>query len=185
VAIKPCKYGHVGGRDTQSHCLECKRLKESNRRVKNPALARAEDKRYYEANREKRIAQNLAYHLRDPRKTMFRHAKNRARQGGYPFEITIDDINIPEFCPLLGVRLAANTGGVKPSSPSLDKINPELGYVPGNVWVISHRANKIKNDASLAELILLTENLKTRTRTETPITMPFTTFAAPDRMPWQ
>lgn len=47
-----------------------------------------------------------------------------------------------------------------PESPTLDKIIPALGYVPGNVWVISHRANTIKSDASLEELKTLTANLE-------------------------
>jgi hypothetical protein len=75
--------------------------------------------------------------------------------------ITIHDIVIPEFCPLLGIRLepGKGTGGAKAASPSLDKIRPELGYVPGNVWVISHRANVIKSDATLSELRMLVERL--------------------------
>jgi hypothetical protein len=47
-----------------------------------------------------------------------------------------------------------------PNSPSLDKIIPSKGYIKGNVWVISNRANTLKNDASLQELELLVENLK-------------------------
>lgn len=35
---------------------------------------------------------------------------------------------------------------------SLDRIVPSLGYVPGNVAVISHRANRIKSDATADEL---------------------------------
>lgn len=39
-------------------------------------------------------------------------------------------------------------------SPSIDKVIPELGYVRGNVWVISNKANRIKNNATLEELKL-------------------------------
>lgn len=39
-----------------------------------------------------------------------------------------------------------------PDSPSLDRIKPELGYVKGNIRVISFKANSIKNDASIEEL---------------------------------
>jgi hypothetical protein len=38
-------------------------------------------------------------------------------------------------------------------SPSLDRIKPELGYVPGNIQVISARANVMKNDATPEELL--------------------------------
>jgi hypothetical protein len=42
----------------------------------------------------------------------------------------------------------------------IGKLDPEKGYIKGNVWVISNRANTLKNDASLQELELLVENLK-------------------------
>lgn len=38
------------------------------------------------------------------------------------------------------------------SSPSIDRIIPELGYVRGNIAVISMRANKLKSDATSEEL---------------------------------
>ena len=42
--------------------------------------------------------------------------------------------------------------GASDNSPTLDKIIPEMDYVRGNIAVMSSRANRIKNDASLAEL---------------------------------
>jgi len=41
------------------------------------------------------------------------------------------------------------------NSPSLDKLIPELGYVKGNITVMSVRANRIKNDATRQEIELL------------------------------
>lgn len=38
------------------------------------------------------------------------------------------------------------------NSPTLDKIEPALGYVPGNIIVISGRANRLKADATIDEL---------------------------------
>jgi hypothetical protein len=68
------------------------------------------------------------------------------------FDIEPEDINIPELCPILGVRLKSNVGGhMKTNSPSLDRIIPELGYVRGNIEVISRRANTIKNDGTAEE----------------------------------
>jgi hypothetical protein len=63
--------------------------------------------------------------------------------------ITSADIVIPTYCPALGIKLKAAVG-VKSNrdlSPSLDRIDPSKGYVPGNVQVISYLANKIKQNA--------------------------------------
>ena len=88
---------------------------------------------------------------RDPRSPMLGRAKYRAKQKGLDFNITKEDIVIPDICPLLGTPM---------KSPSLDRIDPTKGYIKGNVWVISNRANTLKNDASLQELELLVEYLK-------------------------
>lgn len=89
---------------------------------------------------------------RDPVFIMFWQAKKRAKAKGLPFTITPTDVAIPVNCPLLGIELQRGIGCLGPASPSLDRIDPRRGYVPGNVWVISHRANAIKNDATLEEM---------------------------------
>lgn len=62
-------------------------------------------------------------------------------------------VSIPERCPALGVKLTpGNKKGPLPHAPSLDRIKPELGYIPGNIQVISFRANTMKTNATLAEL---------------------------------
>jgi hypothetical protein len=78
-----------------------------------------------------------------------------------PFSITHEDIQIPELCPVLGIKLEHASketasrgamGGFHDASPTLDKIIPALGYVPGNIAVISWRANKLKGDGTTGEL---------------------------------
>ena len=85
---------------------------------------------------------------------MVRSARHRAEKAGVPFSITKDDIVIPTHCPILGIPLVHGRGRKGPTehSPSLDRVRPEEGYVPGNVIVISQRANRIKSDASIQEL---------------------------------
>lgn len=86
---------------------------------------------------------------------MLKNARYRAKSAEVPFELTIDDIVVPEFCPVLGIRLACGKGRSFDSSPSIDRIVPALGYVRGNIRVISHRANMIRTNASAAELRLV------------------------------
>lgn len=93
---------------------------------------------------------------------ILRNARRRARIQGVPFNITKTDIVIPDVCPILGIPITINSyynDGRKGwgNSPSLDRIIPEKGYVPGNIHVISLRANRIKCDATLEELRLIYE----------------------------
>jgi hypothetical protein len=90
---------------------------------------------------------------------MISAAKNRALALNIPFNITEKDIIVPEFCPILGIPLfkGSGIGGHTHNSPSLDKIIPELGYVKDNIQIISNKANLMKQDASLSDLIVLGE----------------------------
>ena len=91
---------------------------------------------------------------------MLARAKSRAKKNNLPFNIELDDIVIPERCPLLGIKIESTEVRNSPNNPSLDKIIPEKGYIKGNVWVISNRANTLKNDATIKELKMLVENLE-------------------------
>lgn len=121
-------------------------------------------KRWAEANREKIsenrkqwVAKNGCWWRKyrdDVAYSLWLTAKVRAKKKRVPFSIRKEDILVPEFCPVLGIKLVRNLGESGPAdhSPSIDRILPELGYVPGNIVVISNRANRIKSNASVAEL---------------------------------
>lgn len=83
---------------------------------------------------------------------LYFNAKRRAKKKQVPFDITKDDIDIPEYCPVLGINIEVNNSYAKASSPTIDRIIPQKGYVKGNIKVISYRANTIKNDATIDEL---------------------------------
>jgi len=94
------------------------------------------------------------YRERKHEQCLLSAARNRARKKGIPFDITVKDINIPTHCPILGIQLTRKLGthGGTFSSASLDKINPELGYIKGNVQVISLLANNMKSNANVEQL---------------------------------
>ena len=98
--------------------------------------------------RAKRRQHAREYRASHPEKRLLAAAKNRATTLGLPFDLTDADIFIPAVCPILGVPFERHTR----YAPSLDRIKPELGYVKGNVWVISRKANLMKNDATPEEL---------------------------------
>lgn len=116
---------------------------------------------YYQDHKDEIKARTAAYYAErrktDIRPYMLAAARKRAREKGVPFDLAPEDLIIPEKCPVLGITLVPAKGHHKPNSPSLDRIRPELGYVRGNIAIISYRANTIKNNASFEELSRVTE----------------------------
>lgn len=88
---------------------------------------------------------------------MLMSARQRAKDKGLPFDIEISDIKIPEVCPVFGVPMVVGT----PYAPSLDRIDPSLGYTKQNIQVISRKANLMKQDATSEELQSFAEWVKT------------------------
>lgn len=88
----------------------------------------------------------------NPERYLLTCAKIRARKENREFNIGIEDIIIPEYCPVLGIILEPCKGVRGPSSPSLDRIDNTKGYIKGNIRVISWRANRLKSDATVEEL---------------------------------
>jgi hypothetical protein len=67
-------------------------------------------------------------------------------------------------CPISGDSLLWERGHGKPqdTSPSLDRIDPRKGYTRDNVWIISYRMNRIKNDATPEELETIAAKLRAK-----------------------
>ena len=140
--------------------------------VKHREKKLAHQKEYYQANKEERLSYAQEYRKKNsarvrkeryddyraqPEMYMLHRARGRSKKEGWFCDLTVEDIRIPEYCPLLGIPLVVGAGRGKngPSSPSLDRIEPSKGYVKGNVWVISDRANSIKRDALYEEFEMM------------------------------
>ena len=91
-------------------------------------------------------------------------AKNRAKRYNVPFEITLQDLidmfPTDNLCPVLKEPFIWGTKSNKELSPSIDRMIPELGYVKGNIKFISYKANRIKNDSTIAILENLINYMK-------------------------
>jgi hypothetical protein len=94
-----------------------------------------------EAQRKFRMEQH-------PHKVWFTNKKFGALREGIKFELKPEDVPWPDVCPILGIPIKRTPGAAGDGSPSLDRINPALGYVVGNVRVISHRANTLKSNCT-------------------------------------
>ena len=110
---------------------------------------------YYKAKRQQRREQALE-------KGILARIKSRAKSNNIPFNLTLEDIIVPDRCPVLNIPLVKNHGhkGYFADSPSVDRIIPELGYTKGNIRVISNRANLLKNNATVQELELVLNDLR-------------------------
>lgn len=96
---------------------------------------------------------------------MYVSARKRSRKYGLPFNLKFpNDFNIPKYCPIFtNIKLKGGVQGkVQDSSPSLDRIIPKLGYVKGNVVIISNKANRIKNNGTYSDLMKVAKWLKKR-----------------------
>lgn len=127
--------------------------KDASRRLGYSFLCKACEPRRTPMQAAKNRAYVMAWRQRNPCRDQFHHRRNSALHAGIPFTITLEEIVWPERCPVLDIPLsyAKGRGSARDDSPSIDRISSRLGYVPGNVAVISHRANTIKNSGTAAE----------------------------------
>ena len=151
---------------TENHekVLECQRecyrknpsvMKEYQKQyyAENSQIVDARNKKYQQAHKEEISKWQRGYRIENYRRLLLYRLKQRASAKGVPFNLSLDDLQIPTHCPVLGRRLTiGKSRGFRDWSPSVDRVIPKLGYVKGNVQVISNRANIIKRDASLVEL---------------------------------
>jgi hypothetical protein len=100
---------------------------------------------------------------------LVRHARARAALVGVAFDITKEDIHVPAVCPLLGIPIRVANRRNDPHSPTIDRIVPALGYVRGNVWVISFRANQLKNDGTPEEHEMIARGVRERIAARDPV----------------
>lgn len=83
---------------------------------------------------------------------------------GWDFDIKVADVEFPDYCPYLDVKLVIGEGGpaVKDNNASLDRIDSSMGYVKGNVEVISILANRIKSNAKPEDIMKVAVRLVER-----------------------
>jgi hypothetical protein len=98
---------------------------------------------------------NLDYYIKD----RFHGAKNRAISKNIPFDLTIDYLqdlwkSQDGNCKISGLKMTHTIlHGKLDTNASIDKINPSLGYVEGNVQFVCNRANMMKSNMPLDNLI--------------------------------
>jgi hypothetical protein len=138
-----------------SYCKTCMRIKNQENgyalkaaRIRNKR--KKEDPKYRkQVNKLKRESRARNY-----KTVLFKSAQIRANKKGIEFSIIKKDIIIPEICPILKKPLKVGNKNNYSFSPSLDRLDNTKGYTKDNTIVISIKANRIKNSATLQELKL-------------------------------
>lgn len=147
--------GKLGLRSQCKVCCTKWNTSERYKKMQDAKNIKRQDPKY--KARESFMAQQRR--KKSPEKFLYAAIKSKAKRKGIEFNLTLEDIIFPEICPLLEIKLQMNKGHMEDNSYSLDRIDNTKGYIKGNVWVISNKANKIKNDATLEDLQLLVKNL--------------------------
>lgn len=84
---------------------------------------------------------------------LYAQAKYRAAKRGLEFTIVLADVPpLPEKCPVRGVVFSFGSSKNHDDAATIDRIDARKGYVPGNLVIVSWRVNRLKSNATLAEL---------------------------------
>jgi len=141
-------------------------------RTKNPDKYKEQRKAYYSKNKGKikekrkaayadqkeRLVENaLRWKTNNPVRVLWLSAKHRALQKGLDFTIEMEDIVIPEYCPVLGTPMSKTSE--RRHNPSIDRLDSTKGYTKENIRIISYLANTMKNNATKEELLAFAKNI--------------------------
>ena len=102
-------------------------------------------------------------YVENPFKSLHRTKKSWCKKEGVQYSLTEEYLRSiwTGVCPITGEELSiANKVGEHHKSAWLDRINPDGGYVQGNVAFISGRMNRIKYNATIQEIELLLDWMK-------------------------
>jgi hypothetical protein len=165
----------------EKECFICKKIKFSEEFPKNASLpgglhsycklctnTKNKEGEYYKKSgairkeklhsdpiyRKKVNKQKQESRLRNIESVLLIECKRRSIKKNIDFNITIDDIVIPEYCPILLQPIVQGNKDNYKFSPSIDRIDNTKGYIKGNIQIISMHANRIKNSATIEELKL-------------------------------
>lgn len=163
---QPCIRGHVGIRLVKNNeCVHCKSIGNSIRYRKNkvPSDKRPGRPRKYPDVMDMTKPKRVCFIPVTVEEKWISRNKN-GNKSKLRTELSIEYYKtlIVDTCPLLNIKLTYDNfiGNTPDNYATLDRIDPEKGYVEGNVQIVSFRANMLKSNATLEELQLIVKNWK-------------------------
>lgn len=104
------------------------------------------------------------YNAKNPFHYAFKRLRLRAKQGNYPFDLDQDFLESiwTGRCAIFNTELCLpySTTSTDHNKATIDKINPTLGYVRGNIQWVSNKANLIKSFGTREEHQLIVDYMK-------------------------
>lgn len=139
--------------------------KESYQRHRERRSLKAAERRKQGDNAEKAYLHKQEYYRKFPNKYLLMLAKRRAKTEGVEFNIDENDFKVPEFCPILNIKLSPvfSSFSDRDVTPSLDRVDNSKGYIKGNIKVISFKANRNKGDMSTEDIERLYNYIRSET----------------------
>lgn len=159
------------------HNEKSRRWREANPEKHLEAVRKSRSKRIETLGREAVLAQHAAIQrkrredkpdqVRDyersrrivnRRSWMIKQIKARAKVRGIEFDLTIEDLReLPESCPVFGFPLDYTRTKAGFNSPTVDRIDNSKGYISGNIIIVSRKANTMKSDGTVSDMLALYE----------------------------
>jgi len=89
--------------------------------------------------------------------SMIKNAKQRCKKSGRIIDIDANYLlqltKGQDNCPILGIEMVyGGTGSIQDNSASIDRFDTTKGYIKGNVWIISDKANRMKSNGRIDDI---------------------------------
>lgn len=134
------------------------KTKEQRLREKEHKYKRYHEKMKFDSEYKAKVSEATRnWQTNFPEKYILSKTKAKCKKYNIPFDLELSDIIIPEYCPILGTKLLVgkDTKGkhAHRDLASIDRVDPTLGYVKGNIQVISMLANMMKTNGEKEDLV--------------------------------
>lgn len=135
-----CPHGHLAERRTTNRaCVVC-----------DNDMSRLYWLKTLKANPERQKKYRSNVRAKDPIRWLLWSAKRSASKRGLEFSIIHSDLSLPLCCPCCSENFSFDNLSSRATrrSPSIDRINNDVGYVAGNVAIICYQCNSLKNNGT-------------------------------------
>lgn len=137
------------GTRVNTKCLDCRlKYQREHMRERNKDPVQVEYRKQYSKERKQ--------YWRDRVKGRFNAIRTRARSKGVEFALTLEQyrrlLDNAKACPGCDTLMDSSPGAPRAGTQSVDRIDPRIGYISENTWILCANCNRIKSDASSAEI---------------------------------